>query len=53
VPFESKVEEVLGLLREGKVKIVFDAETESCDLRELSKPCRPSGRAWDADSSLT
>jgi uncharacterized protein YheU (UPF0270 family) len=32
---ESKVEQVLRMLREGRVKVVFDAETESCDLREV------------------
>lgn len=35
VPFESKVEEVHQLLRIGKAKIVFDPETESCDIREV------------------
>jgi uncharacterized protein len=31
---ETKMEQVLRLLRENKVKIVFDPETESCDIRE-------------------
>lgn len=31
---ERKVEQVLEMIRVGKVKIVFDSETESCDLRE-------------------
>jgi uncharacterized protein YheU (UPF0270 family) len=32
---EAKVEQVLRFLEQGKVKIVFDAETESCDIREV------------------
>jgi uncharacterized protein YheU (UPF0270 family) len=32
--FETKVQSVYRLLREKKAKIVFDAETESCDIRE-------------------
>jgi uncharacterized protein YheU (UPF0270 family) len=32
--FETKVQAVYRLLREKKAKIVFDAETESCDIRE-------------------
>jgi len=35
VSFEAKCEQVRGLLRQGKIKVVFDAETESCDLREV------------------
>ncbi len=35
VPFASKVEDVYYLLREKKAKIVFDADTESCDIREV------------------
>jgi uncharacterized protein len=34
-PFERKVEQVMGLLRTGRIKVVFDPETESCDLREV------------------
>lgn len=33
--FETKVRQVHQLLVEGKIKIVFDPETESCDLREV------------------
>lgn len=33
--FESKVEEIHSLLRDRKIKVVFDPETESCDLREV------------------
>ncbi len=33
--FDTKVEQVLRLLREGKAKIVFDSETESVDIREV------------------
>ena len=32
---ESKVRQVQKLLVDKKVKIVFDAETESCDIREV------------------
>jgi uncharacterized protein YheU (UPF0270 family) len=31
---ETKIEQVYTLLRAGKIKIVFDPETQSCDLRE-------------------
>ena len=31
---EAKVEEVYRLLGNGKVGVVFDAESESCDIRE-------------------
>ena len=31
---DTKVNHVMRLLEQGKVKLVFDAETESCDLRE-------------------
>lgn len=34
---ESKVETVHQLLRSGKVVVVFDLETESCDIREVSR----------------
>ena len=33
--FESKVEQVHELLRKGHIKVIFDPETESCDLREV------------------
>ncbi|MBC7387319.1 MAG: YheU family protein [Cryobacterium sp.] len=32
--FGTKVSQVRRLLESGKITIVFDAETESCDLRE-------------------
>ena len=32
--FETKVQQVYRLLKENKIKIVFDPETQSCDLRE-------------------
>lgn len=32
---ETKIEQVNRLLKEGKVKVVFDPETESCDIREV------------------
>jgi uncharacterized protein YheU (UPF0270 family) len=34
---ETKVNQVFDLLKKGKVKVVFDAETESCDLREVQQ----------------
>lgn len=33
--FDVKVGQVYTLLRTGKAKIVFDAESESCDIREV------------------
>jgi uncharacterized protein YheU (UPF0270 family) len=36
VSFDAKVEQVLRALREGRAKVVFDAETESCDIREVA-----------------
>ena len=33
---DTKIEQVLRLLKTGRVKVVFDAETESCDLREVT-----------------
>ena len=38
VSLETKVSDVLKLLEEGSVEVVFDAETESCDLREKKRP---------------
>lgn len=35
VSFDAKVGQVLKLLKDKKIKVVFDAETESCDLREI------------------
>ena len=35
VSHEAKVAQVRDLLAHGKIKLVFDAETESCDLREV------------------
>jgi uncharacterized protein YheU (UPF0270 family) len=37
VLLEAKVNQVFELLKKGKVKVVFDPETESCDLREVQK----------------
>lgn len=34
ISHEAKVAQVLRLIETGKVRVVFDAETESCDLRE-------------------
>lgn len=34
VSHDAKVEQVLRLLQSGKAKIVFDPETESCDIHE-------------------
>jgi hypothetical protein len=31
---ETKIEQVKRLLASGKAKIVFDPETETCDIRE-------------------
>jgi uncharacterized protein YheU (UPF0270 family) len=33
---QTKIEQVLKLIKAGKIKVVFDAETESCDLREVT-----------------
>lgn len=35
VPFDSKVEQIYRLLESGKVGVVFDVETQTCDLREV------------------
>ena len=32
---ETKVEQVYRLLKQKQVKIVFDPDTESCDIREV------------------
>ena len=32
---EKKAEQVMGLLRSHQARIVFDEETESCDIREV------------------
>lgn len=34
--FETKVDQVMRLLDVGKAKVVFDAETQSCDIREVA-----------------
>ena len=34
---ETKIEQVHRLLREGKAKVVFDEETETCDIREIRR----------------
>ena len=33
--FEAKIADVQRLLERGHAKIVFDAETQSCDIREV------------------
>jgi uncharacterized protein YheU (UPF0270 family) len=35
VPLERKIAQVMRLLEQGKIELVFDAETESCNLREV------------------
>ena len=42
VSFESKVKEVYRLLQTRKVAVVFDPETESCDIREILNGARQS-----------
>ena len=37
---ETKIEHVMKLLRSGRITVVFDPETESCDLREVTSPPR-------------
>lgn len=32
---ETKIDQVHQLLKTGKVKVVFDPETEGCDIREV------------------
>jgi len=34
IAFDSKIEEVYRLLQNGQVGVVFDTETETCDIRE-------------------
>jgi uncharacterized protein len=41
--FETKVRQVRQLLETGKIKLVFDPETESCDLREVDAGAGQSG----------
>lgn len=36
ISFDSKVEQVYRILEDGKAKVVFDPETESCDIREVT-----------------
>ncbi|MFL5815094.1 MAG: YheU family protein [Bdellovibrionia bacterium] len=36
ISLETRVRQVQELLRTGKAKIVFDPETESCDIQEKS-----------------
>ena len=36
--WEAKVEDVYALLRSKKARVVFDPETESCDIRESARP---------------
>ena len=33
-PFEAKIKQVHDLIHEGKVKLVFEPDTESCNLKE-------------------
>lgn len=33
---DTKCEHVMSLLKQRKIELVFDPETESCDLREVS-----------------
>lgn len=35
ITLDSKVGQVMRLLEKGKIQLVFDAETESCNLREV------------------
>ena len=35
ISFDTKCEQVQRLLKSGKAKVVFDPETESCDIREV------------------
>jgi uncharacterized protein YheU (UPF0270 family) len=44
VSLERKIEQVRKLLSDGKIQLVFDPETESCDLREVSELAR-TGKA--------
>lgn len=37
---EKKVRDVQSLLKRGEVEIVYDPNTESCDLREAARPAR-------------
>ena len=32
---ETKIKQVYQLLKDGKIRVVFDEETESCDIREV------------------
>jgi uncharacterized protein YheU (UPF0270 family) len=41
ISLEAKVKQVQKLLEAGKIKIVFDPETESCDLREVTPDRAP------------
>ena len=34
--FDSKVETVYRLLRDKKARVVFDTDTQSCDIREIT-----------------
>lgn len=36
ISLETRVRQVLELLRKGKAKVVFDPETESCNIQEVS-----------------
>ncbi len=33
--FETKVDQVMRQIQSGRIKIVFDAKTQSCDIREV------------------
>jgi uncharacterized protein YheU (UPF0270 family) len=51
VSLDAKVGQVMRLLEKGKIQLVFDAETETCDLREVvelgraEKDKAPKGQA--------
>lgn len=41
ISLDRKVEQVMRQLKAGKIRISFDSETESCDLREVLPGERP------------
>jgi hypothetical protein len=47
ISLESRVLQVQELLRQGKAKIVFDPETESCDIHESQGISRQVARLAD------
>jgi uncharacterized protein YheU (UPF0270 family) len=38
IPLETKISQVLGQLKSGKAVIVFDQETETCNILRSSNP---------------